>query len=121
MIRGTHASTAQYKRHVLYDKILNGGRGVPWQWHFSPLLSESFYRLRGKLAAGFGGWVSIQFRIILRIVTPQFLQTIHPTSRHLSQFRVVVSSSRPRSDPDLLEGDALLRAREGLGALQAPN
>ena len=29
--------------------------------------------------------------------------------------------SHPRSDPDLLEGDALLRAREGLGALQAPN
>ena len=40
MIRGTHASTAQYKRHVLYDKILNGGRGVPWQWHFSPLLNS---------------------------------------------------------------------------------
>ena len=55
--------------------------------------------------------------LILQRIQSESPQNNHPTSQHSSQFRVV---RRLSSDADLLEGDALLRAREGLDALQAP-
>ena len=51
MIRGTHASTAQYKRHVLYDKILNGaefhGSGISPLYSLNPSIAYAVNGLRG--------------------------------------------------------------------------
>ena len=70
----------------IYLLILNVDEfdvSLAWQWYISPPCFLSLF-LRGKHAARFGGLVCREHHSL------EPLQKIHPTSRHFSQFRVVV-------------------------------
>ena len=106
---------SQYKFHVhLFDEILNVDEfdvSFAWQWYLSPLLSVSLSSRKTRCEVW---WIGLQ--------RTSFIGTPANDSPNLAAlFTIPSRSSSPSSDADLLEGDALLRARERFLALQAPN